>query len=416
MANMKKNGFWIGMGVAGAAAVGVFAGLILPKWTDATTKKNQIKKETTSILGKLKDMPGDQNLRAWEDHKAKLQNDYEAHVQVLERRDKELEKWFEGFGPSSTLDQFLIAYGDQGNALDKRLRDAGVLVGLPRSVKDGDKETTAPDGDLGFNWCSKQSFSGALTPDEQMEAKSQLQKRYWLCEYVASALLAEGDAKPHRLIDVHFLHPSPIKGISRSKFVDIHAGTGSSGGSAGVEMYQGTPTRDQALADRFRMYLMDTPAGTATAASFLEYQLPMNGEEGAKPLGSTLTFGVAVEIDHSDVPKLLRSFIAPRGGPELPVQVIGVNVFVPDQNPMTMTPQQVEAMSPEERERLGVDKGFKIPKFTKDESQKAQEWEREFVAQAKNVQPARARLILLCQAIDFEPANRALAKKAPAAP
>ncbi len=406
MANQKINGFMIGMGVAGLAAVGVFAGLVVPAWSQAAQQKKTIQTNVNRINTRIKDMPGEKNLKAWEDYADQMKNGYAAYVQNLGKRDEHLDKWFDGMGPTTTFQEFLIRYGDQAKLLDKRLRDAQIKVGVPRVLKDETGEDQVQDdGELGFNWASSASFKDTLSGDEQSEAKVQLQKRYWIAEYVANALLADADAKPARLIDLHFLHPSPVKGLGKQKFVDFHAAGGSSG-ATGAELYKEI-SKDQAIADRVRMYQVEAPGSLMTAATFNEYQLPLNGEPDEagreKPLGWTITFGVSVEMDYAGVSKLVRNFCEPRQGFPLPIQVVGLDVFVPKQNPLAMTPEEMEKIDPT----------FKIPKFTKDQTQEIAEWKAAFEKRRESIKPAKARAIIVCQVLDLDPANLpSFAKKA----
>ncbi|MBI4563668.1 MAG: hypothetical protein HY716_03115 [Planctomycetes bacterium] len=380
MNKLKQNLFWVGSLAAAGVAVVALAVLVVPMWSEADAKLGRIDKIAASLSSEVPKMPGQQNVAAWKERLEKLETEFRSSAQSLIERDKPLEEWFAGFNKAVTYNAFMTRYNDETSKLDEELRKKGILIGVPR--RGGERqEILQEDGELGFNWVTSQQLEN-LTIDQQNEVKVKLQKRFWICRTVADLLLIE-DNKPVRLLDVYFPEPltaSKIPGISDS-------GTAST-----------TPEEDpnrldkyRVLQDRVRLFVRESathPPITQMPRGFFEQNLPGNGEtvegQSEKPLGRTITFGFAVDMEYDRVPKLVRNFLAPPKEPALLWQMVGLNVFVPRQN-------EPEKTQPFE--------------YT-DDTRREKELElKAFEEQTKNSKPAPVRVYMTCQVFDFEPEN-----------
>jgi len=72
------------------------------------------------------------------------------------------------------------------------------------------------------------------------------------------------------------------------------------------------------------------------AKQLLSMQSGMKEFELPEKLGSTISFGFTIEIAYGKLPLFLNEFLRPEQKPEMLVDVAGVQITVPEQNPPNM--------------------------------------------------------------------------------
>ena len=368
MNKLKQNLFWVGVAV-GLAVVGAVAGLWwYPLHDSAGTEKSAIAGLNGELQGLITQAPwekaapdiksgapGQKDIDKWQDLKKQFQGDFKKIAENYISHDAQLEEWFKSLTNKTNPPhgEFCNSLVDAAKALEEEIRKKGVLIGLPNESK--------PDGKYGFNWGDVVNLPWtAITDDERKSAIRDLQKRYWVCELIRDAVIAEG-VKAERLNDVFFFKPlaDPTK----------------------------LPVEARPTAQEGEIKYVGSPAAEFGATKYEELYLP-EGEKPAKPedpknyLGRTITFGFSVTLSYSDVAKLIREVITPSKS-QLLVNVTGVRIFAPTQNP------------------LKKDDQIKIPKGEpKDEKIAARKKELEAA-----VKPHPVQVWITGQVIDFDPSK-----------
>jgi hypothetical protein len=326
MNKLKQNAFWFG--VAGAlAVVGAVAALWwYPLYDTASATKTKIASlkselESTSktplfggkVPGATSGAPSDPDIKKWSAVRAQYIEDYKLIAKHYADRDKALETWFADL-PNKTnpsYDQFGTPYKTAAGELEQGIRGKGIKVGYPKDDKDPNTE-----GKYGFNWADIANLPWqTISEDERRSAVRDFQKRYWICELIRDAITADG-VKVDRLNDVYFFKPV----ADPSKFpADLRPAV-----TDGEIRYVNNPLEAQGLGGQNKFDEFVLPEGDK----------PAKPEEAKNYLGKTITFGFSVTLSYSDVAKLIREVITPSKS-QLLVNVIGVRVFVPKQNPFT---------------------------------------------------------------------------------
>lgn len=345
---MKKNAFWVGTGAAGAVVVIFFAVMVVPLWT----KKSSTERSLGRLVKKLKDeksIPGNPDIANCGEARTKTVEQYKKLGDFYTTSNDHLERWFGDLKLAANQDPqrdgFMAIYRREKDDIEKALKDKGVTIGIPDAAN--------PDKHKhGFNWEDPQPDEfGRIIADEKRVLK-EIQKRFWARQRVANALLAilNDNSKVGRVHDFRFfrkLHPSL--------------------GSAVWEQY---PTTEPVH------YMGVGAPPNAPPQNFAEYDLPQK-------LGRTMTFGFAVELPYSQVPRLISEILNPAAekavAARLLVNVIGSHVTIREQN------------DPEVKKT--VTRGDAVGKAKIEEEFKAA------------VKPIDVLLTVTCQIIDFEPSE-----------
>src|SRR5258706_9525008 len=93
---MKDNGFMVACLGASLIDIGVFGGLVFPKWSEAGTAKSNISSTTKQISARVADLPGSPDTTTWNDQRNKLKTKYADTAGSLAKKDAALEQWFPG--------------------------------------------------------------------------------------------------------------------------------------------------------------------------------------------------------------------------------------------------------------------------------------------------------------------------------
>ncbi len=346
---MKKNAFWIGTGAAGAVLVIFFAVMVLPLWT----KKGATEKNLGNLVKRLKgenSIPGTPDITACEVARTKTIEQYRKLGEFYATSNDHLERWFTDLKLAANQDPqrdgFMSIYRREKDEIEKALKEKGVTIGVP--------DPANPDKPKhGFNWEDPQPDEfGRIIADEKRVLK-EIQKRFWARQRVAHALLSilNDNGKVGRVHDFRFfrkLHPSL--------------------GSATWETF---PTLDHAV-----HYMGVGAPANAAPQNFAEYDLPQK-------LGKAMTFGFAVELPYSQVPRLISEILNPAAekavAARLLVNVIGTHVTIREQN------------DPEVKKTI-----------TRGDAEGKAKIEAEVKAAVK---PIDVLLTVTCQIIDFEPSE-----------
>lgn len=355
MDKLKQNAFWVGIAAAGVILAAFFGMKVVPLWADQDSLKNKIAGRGGGLLGELKGykVPGDPDIKAWKAYRQEMVKSYNDITKFYSDSNQRLERWFDGIpeaGPANSGD-FMAKYRAHKEDLEKKLTDAGVVIGIP--------EEEDPKKKFGFNWDEPtiEEFGQIAQrggPAEVLRVLRELQKRYWARERVAKAILnLSKDEKGKiqaRVHDFRFFRP-------------LHAGSQSG-------MSYTAPTGEHKVSYQG----VGAEAQSGVPRAFVEYDL-------RHELGKTLTFGFAVELRNSEVPKLLREILNPAdegpGAQRLLVNVVGTHVTIRGQNP------------PEVLIR------YKQGDMAEKAAKEAEAW--------KAVKAQEMMLTVSCQIIDFEP-------------
>ncbi|HLF95364.1 MAG TPA: hypothetical protein VJB14_17990 [Planctomycetota bacterium] len=346
---MKKNAFWIGTGAAGAVVVIFFAVMVVPLWT----KKSSTQGRLVRLVKKLKDektLPSTEDIESFEKSKARTIEQYKKLGDFYATSNDHLERWFTdlklGANQDPQRDGFMAIYRREKDDIEKALNEKGVVIGVPDPAN-ADKMR------LGFNWedPDPQAF-GRVIADEKRVVK-EIQKRFWARQRVANALLKIlGDGgKVGRVHDFRF-------------FRKLHPAWAS-------EAWEIFPGGEHAV-----HYMGVGAQSNVAPTAFLEYDLPQK-------LGKTMTFGFAVELPYSQVPRLISEILNPAAEKDvaarLLVNVIGTHVTIREQN--------------EPEVKRDVPQGDPVTKAKIEAELKAA------------VRPIDVLLTVTCQIVDFEPSE-----------
>lgn len=355
MDQLKKNGFWVGIGASGVVLLGLWAWKVMPlsglQSREAGTLKTLVKDLQPA------ERPSDDAIQKWKALRAKMIESYTKITGFYAASDQHLERWFPGLPENPPPGAFLAEYRKNAEQIEQQVKAKGTLIGLD----DG-----AGQVKYGFNWEDlTPAIWGVIPAEDQAKVLKDLQKRYWARERVAKAIL-KPDVKVTRVHDFRFFKPLHTR-------IQQPAWEVPPTGAEDQVQYPGTRVE----------------AGQV-ARNFQEYVLP-------NELGQTITFGFAVVLPFGEVPKVLKEILNPEleprdetGKGRLLVNLIGAEVSLREQN-----------------EPLIV--------MTWTEGDKAQEQAERAKAEAK-VGVKDVMLAVTCQIIDFEPSKIAKLSEEPPAP
>lgn len=265
MRQLKQNLFWVGVALAAAVLVAFYVVMVVPQYARKAKLQNSIAGKG-GILTKLDGpVPGDPDIEAWNGYKERLKKDYAEIVGFYEGSDAHLERWFEGLPAEPGRDAFMARYRDEAQAIEKKLQEKGVKLGM--EVEEERKEKARG----GFNW-EEPSLDDwdkiNQVPGDLSRALKALQKRFWLRQRVSDVVL-EGNVKISRVVDFRFLRRLN-------------------------ERIQNAPWEAVPMGSPVPPFPQNVP----------EFELP----DG---LGRTITFRFGVELPFSEVPRFIQEFLNP---------------------------------------------------------------------------------------------------------
>lgn len=303
---MKKpqlSPFWLGMVAAGGILILVFALLVLPKMNTRSTLTRKIGTKAKALNDAREGTPSQADIESWTKYRGELVRSYGDIVKFYTDSDKVLERWFPnlvvGDGTPSR-DAFMSRYLDEGKQLENKLKEK------PYEVKIGIQEDEKPPK-FGFNlekieptmW-NQIAGSG---PAEEAAVLRELQKRYWARQRLANIIMNSG-VKISHIQDFRF-------------FKKLHPALN----NAPWEQYPSKP--DEVV------HWQGVGANLqGQAVGFVETDLPSD-------LGKTLTFGFAVELPYSEVPKAIREILNPGNAAQtqdMLINLIGTHITIREQN------------------------------------------------------------------------------------
>ncbi|MBI2932479.1 MAG: hypothetical protein HYY16_12575 [Planctomycetes bacterium] len=361
MNKLRQNGFWVLCGGLGAVLVGFVGLFVLPLAGDRSTKQASVVRLAGTLENQKGVVAGDNAIKAWTDRKEELIKDYQAIASFYRSRDMDIEKWLEKLGPLAEgqtphQDQFMSPYSEATGKIDERLMKAHVGIGIQ---EDATSTGGIPKSYFGFNWPKLTEFpwNDVKTEDRALIIRA-LQKRYWIAEHVANACASGEEPLVHRLVDLWFFKP--------------------------IEKLQdpigGATARPQYLA---------APRGGFQSAS--ETDLP-------DKLGTTITFGMAVELSYERLPEFLKQLLYPAQSPHVILNITACRIFVDK----CACAEKLDSAPLSERCET-----CKKPQNPVEINERAEPAD---VAKKKKeleeaVHPLRTTVWLTCQVLDFNPAG-----------
>lgn len=312
---MKKpalSPFWMGIIAAAGVVVLVFILMVVPKMNEKSSKTRKIKVTTTKALMEAREnTPSKSDIDSWVKYRADLLKNYGEITKFYTDSDKVLERWFPGLllgaDGDPARDTFMARYLDEGRQLEEKLKgkDFNVKIGV------GDEEGGGRVK-YGFNWEAIQPAMwnniAAGGPADEKAVLRELQKRYWARQRLANIIM-NGGVKVGHIVDFRFfkkLHPS----------------------------LQNAPWEQYPSKQDEQIHWQGIGANlTGQPVSFMETDLPSE-------LGKTMTFGFAVELPYSEVPKAIREILNPGNGAQaqdMLINLIGTHITIREQNQPLIT-------------------------------------------------------------------------------
>ena len=304
MKKIKLSPFWLGIVVAGGVLLVVLVALVLPKKAVLAKRVRTVNQLANDLKNAKDGTPSRADIDSWTKYKGDVSTAYKQVTDFYTLSDKYLERWFPGIllggDGDPSRDIFMARYRDEGDRLEDQLVKKDVKIG----VDDGNP---GAKGKFGFNWEAVSPNDWALiaaNPADEKSVLRELQKRYWARQRLANAIL-NGGVKVNRIVDFRF-------------FKKLHEKLG----NAPWEQFQYKPEDT--------VHWPAVNAGTnGQPIGFAETDLPSD-------LGKTLTFGFAVELPYSEVPKAIREILNPgneaAAAERMLVNLIGTHVTIRDQN------------------------------------------------------------------------------------
>jgi len=305
---MKKpqlSPFWLGMIAAGGILILIFSLVVLPMMNKHETLKRKVKTKATELTAAKEGTPSRADIESWNKYRSELVRSYGDITKFYIDCDKVLERWFPnllvGADGVPARDTFMARYLDEGKTLEDK------LTAKPYEVRIGIEDEKGGRPKFGFNWEQIQpQMWGAIAaggPADEVAVLRELQKRYWARQRLANIILNSG-VKVGHVVDFRFfkkLHPSL--------------------NNAPWEQY---PSKQDEI-----IHWQGVGAGLQGQANgFMETELPSG-------LGTTMTFGFAVELPYAEVPKAIREILNPGNGAQaqdMLINLIGTQITVKEQN------------------------------------------------------------------------------------
>jgi hypothetical protein len=304
MNKIKLSPFWLGILASGVVLIVAVVLAVLPKMNDHASKSRKLKLKAKELVDAREGTPSQQDIDSWVKYRGELVRNYGDITKFYTESDKVLERWFPnlllGADGDPARDTFMSRYLDEGKQLEEK------LAAKPYEVKVGiEEEGKKPK--FGFNWEAIQpnmwNSIAAAGPADEKAVLRELQKRYWARQRLANIIL-NGGVKVGHILDFRFfkkLHPA----LNNAPWEQY--------GSKPDEMvhWQGVGANLQ-----------------GQPVSFVETDLPTD-------LGKTMTFGFAVELPYSEVPKAIREILNPGNGAQaqdMLINLIGTHISIREQN------------------------------------------------------------------------------------
>jgi hypothetical protein len=347
MNKLKLNPFWAGVAIAGVALLVIFVAKVVPLITSKGGWQRKVR-TLTQTLQKEKAFPSDLDIRTFVEQREKTVKAYNDFGVFYSQSSERLDRWFPDLkiasNQSPNRGNFMASYRTQKDEIEKTLKEKGVRIGT------GDESGKYT---YGFNWEDPQpdQFAPPFPPTDEIKVLREIQKRFWARQRVANAILIilNSGGKVGRVHDFRFfkkLHPQ-MTGITWDSY----------------------PGGDYAVS-----YLGVGAPPNQPPLQFTEYELPQK-------LGRTMTFGFALELPYSQVPRVISEILNPAAdktpGERLLVNVIGAHVTIREQNEATKTVSYIQGDTAAREAAI----------------QKVRE----------EVKPIDVMLTVTCEIIDFEP-------------
>ncbi len=351
MNKIKLSPFWLGVLIAGVVLLAIFGGLVMPKTTVLARKKRAVNSLASDLKAAKDGTPSRPDIESWTKYKGEVSTAYKQVTDFYTVSDKHLERWFPGIllggDGDPSRDVFMSRYRDEGDKLEELLLKKDVKIGF-------EDENPGRKGKFGFNWEVIAPNDWALIQADEKQVLRELQKRFWARQRLANAIL-NGGVKVQRVADFRF-------------FKKLHDKLS----SAPWEQYQ--------YKNEETIHWPAVNAGqNGQPIGFVETDLPND-------LGKTLTFGFAVELPYSEVPKAIREILNPgneaAAQERMLVNLIGTHVTIREQN--------------EPRVQFTFEKGNKADEDAK---------RIEALSRSGGEKPRSVLLAVTCQIVDFDPSK-----------
>ena len=354
MKKIKLSPFWLAILVAAGLLVVLFATVVMPKTALLARKKRDVKRTADELKAAKEGTPSRADIDSWNKYKTDVTTAYKQVTDFYTVSDKYLERWFPGMLLGATQDPardtFMAKYRDEGGRLEQGLAAKEVKVGI-------DAEEAGKPSKFGFNWEGVTPNDWALVaanPADEMTVLRELQKRFWARQRLANVIL-NGGVKVNRIVDFRFFKP-------------LH------------EKLQNAPWSQAPNKPDELVHWQGVNAGqNGQPIGFVETDLPND-------LGKTLTFGFAIELPYSEVPKAIREFLNPGNEAttqeRMLVNLIGTHVTIREQNEPVV--------------KFNFEKGNKADEDAK---------RAKALADSGGDKPRPVLLAVTCQIVDFDPAK-----------
>lgn len=349
MDKLKKNAFWAGIGAALIVLVILFSVMVLPKFAEQSKLQTQIRNANKDLDNALRErtVHSAASIQEWTASKQQMLNSYKKITDFYTSSDRHFERWFEGFD-GRDRGTFMARYREEITKLEESLTARKTEVGIADENDPGTRR-------FGFNWEEPlpdqwtQILQGGA--GEEARVLKELQKRFWIRQRVAQAVM-KGDVKVTRIHDFRF-----FRRLSPSL---REAGWEQAPSGADLVVWPGLRT--------------DT-------RNFQEFDLP-------NELGKTFSFGFALKLPYSEVPKVLKEILNPdiepkndTGSDRLLVNLLGAQITLKEQNRPSISFWYYEG----------------------DDKDKADKQAKAFAAAGMSeISPRDVLLAVSCQVVDFE--------------
>jgi len=354
MKKIQLSPFWLGTLVAGGVLLLLLVLVITPKVNQQAKQKRDLKRRADDLKAAKEGTPSRGDIDSWNKYKGDVSLAYKQVTDFYAGSDKYLERWFPGIllgaEGNPARDTFMSKYRDEGDKLEASL--------VAKDVKVGVEDDAGRKPKFGFNWEAVTpndwaTIAGSGAADE-LNVLRELQKRFWARQRLANVIL-NGGVKMNRIVDFRF-------------FKSLHEKLN----NAPWQQYPNKP--DEII------HWQGVNAGpNGTPSGFVETDLPND-------LGKTLTFGFAVELPYSEVPKAIREILNPgnenTAQERMLVNLIGTHVTIRDQNEAVVK--------------------YTFVKGNKESEDTAKA---KALADAGGEKPRPVLLAVTCQIVDFDPAK-----------
>jgi len=349
MNKIKLSPFWLGVLIAGVVLVALFGAVVMPKTAVLAKKRKNVNSLANDLKIAKDGTPSRADIDSWNKYKGEVTTAYKQVTDFYTVSDKHLERWFPGIllggDGDPSRDIFMSRYRDEGDKLEEFLTKKDVKIGFD--------DDTPGRKRFGFNWEAIAPNDWAAIQADEKQVLRELQKRFWARQRLANAIL-NGGVKVQRIADFRF-------------FKRLHDKLP----NAAWEQYQ--------YKNEETIHWPAVNAGpNGQPMGFMETDL--------HDLGKTLTFGFAVELPYSEVPKAIREILNPgneaAAQERMLVNLIGTHVTIREQNEP------------------------KVPfTFIKGDAADESAKKTEALTKSGGEKPRSVLLAVTCQIVDFDPSK-----------